>query len=608
MSARLGLCWLTQGAGPDFEAAAHAFAPLLRPGDHAVLVDLGGCDDTPARQARFFALWGFAGGVRVSRVLARGGSWEEAADIALQSLFSDPDPPELILFAPPGIRPDAPALGRARDRMTEESRDLLRLRPADDPEPPGWAASLFSVLAHRDLVGDLRPAADGLPRYLRQIEARAQHPADHEEPVGAAGRLPAPDPGLAAALAALVAAEPEAAGWAERHIPLWVAATGLAARGAWIAAWPRLRAACPDLPPAPPRPAPPLRSPARTGAASVRLYRAGRHAHRTPFAYDILAPLWEGRIMVQDRPEGADLVVFAHPDDPLGLDGPTAQALQGGARPVLFSEEPFWDSLFSPDLTASHVTLPAGHLGEIRMAQVNHHTSPVFDWRHLPYYLLSQEGMIDRLADRFRRNAALAPDDWQAAFAARPARVAFMAERRPERFHDIHLPRADLIGLCAWRTRLALAVTAGPVLRLGASWDGGPTRFELEDWHADKLDRMDGRVRILSALENTHQPAYLSEKIFDAFACGALPLYLAGPGHSVHRLGLPEAAWINLWGLTENAARARVDDWAPGPETLAAFAEAQRRLAARFADAVALAEERARLGRMILREIDMILS
>jgi hypothetical protein len=312
--------------------------------------------------------------------------------------------------------------------------------------------------------------------------------------------------------------------------------------------------------------------------------------------------------LVQAAPEGADLVVFAHPNDPLTLDPGTAGALRAGARAVLFSEEPFWDSLFSPDLTAPHVTLPAGHLGEIRMAQVNHHTSALFDWHHLPYYLLSQDGMIGRLADRFRRTAALTPDDWKAAFAARPARVAFMAERRPERFHDIDLPRADLLGLCAWRTRLALAVREGPVLRLGASWEGGPTRFELDDWHADKLDRMDGQAQILSGLENTHQPAYLSEKFFDAFACGAVPLYLASPGHSVHRLGLPEAVWINLWGLGEEEARARVDEWQPGADMFAAYAEAQSRLAARFDDTEAIEAEWARLGRAILREIDIVMS
>ena len=164
------------------------------------------------------------------------------------------------------------------------------------------------------------------------------------------------------------------------------------------------------------------------------------------------------------------------------------------------------------------------------------------------------------------------------------------------------------MGLCAWRTRLALAVTAGPVLRLGASWEGGPTRFEIGDWHADKLARMEGRVQILSGLENTHQPTYLSEKIFDAFACGAVPLYVASPGHSVHGLDLPPAAWINLWGLTGEEARVRVDGWAPGPATFAAFAEAQAGLSARFADRAAIEEERARLGRAILREIDIIMS
>lgn len=600
MSARLGLCWI----GPVFNAGEAPFEGLMRPGDHAVLIDVDRDRDTPARQARFFAHIRFAEDEQITRLLITPATWEEAADIALQSLFSEPDPPELVLFAPPGIRPDTHALLRARDRMAEEGRDLLRLRWPDG----GGGGSLFSALFHRDLLGDLRPAADGLPRVLWQIEARAQNPADHAEPVGALGPEPAPDPGFAGALARLLTQEPEAADWAAQQIPHWITATGLAARSAWVGDWPRLRAVIPGLPDVPPMPSAPLPAPARIGAAPVRLYRAGRHAHRTPFAYDILAPLWEEQVVVQDRPEGADLVVFAHPNDPLELDASTAMALQGGARGVLFSEEPFWDSLFSPDLTASHVTLPAGHLGEIRMAQVNHHTSAVFDWRHLPYYLLSQQGMIARLAERVRRNAALTPADWQAAFEARPARVAFMAERRPERFHDIHLPCADLVGLCAWRTRLALAVETGPILRLGASWEGGPTRFELEDWHADKLARLEGQVQILSGLENTHQPAYLSEKLFDAFACGAVPLYVASPGHSIHQLDLPEHSWINLWGLDEDEARARVDGWQIGPEAAAALAEAQSGLARRFADSAAIAAERNRLGLQIMREIDILIS
>lgn len=614
MNARLGLCWLTHGAGPAFDAAAHAFAGLLRPGDHAVLVDLEGLDDTPARQARFFALFGFAEGVGVTRVLGTGGAcWEEAADLALQSLCSDPDPPDQVLFAGPGVAPDRDALGRVRDRMAEEGRDLLRLCWTD-AAPPG-PDSLFSCLFRHDLLNDLRPEGDGLPRVLWALCAGAQRPADHEEPVGAQGPDLAPGPGFAAALADLVAAEPEAADWACRNLDGWVRASGPAGRGAWAGAWPRLARHIPGLADRPPPflsfgppSATPVPSPSRAGAAPIRIFRAGRHAHRTPFAYDALAPLWEGRAEVQDSPAGADLVVFAHPSDPLSLGPETAAALRAGARVALVSEEPFWDSLFSPDPLAANVTLAAGHLGEIRMAQVNHHTSPVFDWAHLPYYLLSQDGMIDRLADRFVRNARLSGPDWQAAFAARPARVAFMAERRLERFHDVDLPRGDLFGLCAWRTRLAEAVMQGPVLRLGASWNGGPTRFEIDDWHTDKLARLDGKVQILSGLENTHQPTYVSEKLFDAFACGAVPLYMAGPGHSVHRLGLPAQSWLNLWGWDEPAAAGVVDDWRPGAETFAAYARAQACLAARFTDTTALADDRARLGRALVRALDTIMS
>ncbi len=44
----------------------------------------------------------------------------------------------------------------------------------------------------------------------------------------------------------------------------------------------------------------------------------------------------------------------------------------GAQRPlVLMSEEPFWDSLRSPDPLAWRITVPAAHLGARGLHQVN---------------------------------------------------------------------------------------------------------------------------------------------------------------------------------------------------------------------------------------------
>ena len=96
---------------------------------------------------------------------------------------------------------------------------------------------------------------------------------------------------------------------------------------------------------------------------------------------------------------------------------------------------------------------------------------------------------------------------------------------------------------------------------------------------------------------------YLSEKLFDAFACGAVPLYLASPGHHLHRMGLPDGAWVNLFGLTEAGAAARIAAWEPTTEGASAYCEAQARLAALFGDTRLWLAERQRLGRALVAEV-----
>ena len=299
-------------------------------------------------------------------------------------------------------------------------------------------------------------------------------------------------------------------------------------------------------------------------------------------------------------PARADLVVIAHPRDALTLSAEAAEALARGRPLALYSEEPFWDSLFSPDPAARSVILPTAHLGEARARQVTHHRGAAFDFDRIPYYLLTAAGFWLSYSARFARNARRTAADWRAHFAAVGARTVFMAERRPERFHDMVWPQAGIVGLCAWRTRLALACPGAE--RIGASWGTAPSRFALRDWHFDKLARLDAAVGTLSALENTHQPAYLSEKLFDAFACGARPLYMAAPGHRVHDLGLPPGAWLNLWGR-DLAESARAAVTPPEGRFFEDYAAAQGRLAALFASLEVLRAERRRLGRAIRADL-----
>ena len=339
----------------------------------------------------------------------------------------------------------------------------------------------------------------------------------------------------------------------------------------------------------------------------IRVWRHGAHSHRMPVAYPALAPLFEGRIAHVDRPEAADLHLFAHVLDIAAAPREMVEDWRRRRRPVvLLSEEPFWDTIWGRR-PLDRIRPVETAYGALPVIQLNHATSPIFAFDRIPYYLLTNHRFATAYRARFTANAGLSPADWRRRFAARAVDTAFMFERRPEPYHGMAWPGAGLFGLCAWRTELAEAMAGPGTERLGQSWQGGRTRFELANWHLDKLVDLDGRARILAGLENTHHPDYLTEKIFDAFACGSLPLYLAEPRHRLHELALPEGSWLNLAGLSPEAAADRVRSVTWEPARFEAFAEAQAVLARLFSDTGLWVAERHRLGTAVVTALDEVL-
>ena len=650
MTALAFLC-LTRDAGSASRDLCGDVAAFARPGDLVVIVDDGGDADNAGWTGRFVVGRGFGRGVTLRRIVTgtRGaGDLGIAVDLALAEAAADPEIRHAAIL-PGRVRLDPEGFRAVRARLDGDDPTLV-LDAGRMAEAGLWPMILSRRLfAGPDaLRADEGRAGGGLLALSWRARARAAHRADpggmveadtafvrQRNPGGFDPDTPGPDWFRAAsALVRAKAGDPALAPWLWAGLERAFRCALPGAALALVAPLERLARRCPPPLPAsvagraaggpPPRagdrlgpalraedPAAALRalatsssaplSPGLTERAALRVACLGRHAHRMPLAYPVLAPEWEGRIALSD-PATADLILFAHPQDPGTLTAAVAGTLPGRTL-ALLSEEPFWDSLFSPDPLATAVTLPVAHLGPVRLHQINHHTSPIFAFDRLPYQPLTEPRFAAAYARLFARNAALVPADWQAAFAGRPLQAAFMAERRPEPFHDLALPRGDVVGLCAWRTRLAEGYATGQVARFGASWQGGPTRFDLTDWHADKLVQLDKQARLISAVENTHQPAYLSEKLFDAFACGGRPVYLASPGHRAHDLGLPAAAWINLWSLTSAEAPAVLDAAPWDAAFLDAYARAQVRLAALWTDADLIAAERARTGRAVIAEL-----
>jgi hypothetical protein len=338
----------------------------------------------------------------------------------------------------------------------------------------------------------------------------------------------------------------------------------------------------------------------------IRVYLSGAHAMRTPLSYAALKPLFDDAVTLVDRPSAADLYVFAHILDIQDARRDLIMDWRARKRPVvLLSEEPFWDTIWGRRPLERHIYVQT-RFGDLPVEVISHQTSNLFHFDHIPYYLLTNHRFANTYRHRFARNAERSADDWLACFRTRALDVSFMFERRPERYHWVQWPEADLIGLCSWRTELAEACS-GKVERLGQSWQGGATRFQLSNWYLDKLVRLDGRARMVGAIENTHQPDYITEKVFDAFACGSVPLYYASPTHGVHDLGLPEKSWVNLYGMTPVEAAHTVAAQSVDTEVVDAFRDAQNTLKSLLCDTAVWVKERARLREALLTELNSVL-
>lgn len=338
----------------------------------------------------------------------------------------------------------------------------------------------------------------------------------------------------------------------------------------------------------------------------INAYPLGKYSHRQPLAYRPVRDACADHLRLTTALPDADVVILAHSKDLDAHGTGLAAALEAHQRLVLLSEEPFWDTVWGRDplRRVQHHPTDAGPLAFVCL---NHHTSRIYDFDEIPYFLLTDARFFTRYASWFRRNAARDTAHWQAHFAEARHAVVFLAEYRDEARFDVTFDGHDIFGMGRLRTQIALACNGPDVLRSGAGWNTLPRRQDLPDWHLDKFLELDGRCRILSAIENTHQASYVSEKLFDAYAVGAVPLFVAGPGHRVHDL-VPEGSFLNLYGLTPEAAAARIAAFVPDEAFIARYHAAQAKLAALFASPAALVRERARLGTALWRELSAVVS
>ncbi|MDR7126694.1 glycosyltransferase family 10 [Pseudotabrizicola sp. 4114] len=341
----------------------------------------------------------------------------------------------------------------------------------------------------------------------------------------------------------------------------------------------------------------------------MRIHLMGANHSRTPFAYPVYRSLFERRFTYVQDPAEADTIIFSYARN-LSESGGRLQALiraKPDLKVIVVSEEPLWDTTNSGDFRKRHnvMALPDGH---IPYSVINHHTSQVYAFRRFPYFVTTDDQFYLRYSRAFSENARETPKALLHSWEAAPIRYAFFAENRNlEKKYSVSWPEIATWGLSVYRTDVAKGMPDKGTMRVGAGWSSTTIRQQLPDWHLDKLTTLRGRSMIISAIENTNQRDYVSEKIFDAFAARGIPLYWASPNHRVDQIAPPES-YLNLYDLAPSAAVEKIVAFAPDLAVAEAHMEAQRRLAERFRHYDDFLDERFAFAERLSDEVFMIVN
>ncbi len=338
----------------------------------------------------------------------------------------------------------------------------------------------------------------------------------------------------------------------------------------------------------------------------VRVCLYGKHSNRTPLAYEPYRRLVKDEVVFETAPEKVDVLLLGFKRDLVDNAGKIQALLRGNPRQrvVIISEEPLWDSVWSGDFLGRDQVYGAGSEA-IPFRYFNHANSDVFKFEKIPYFPTTNTDFIVRYATLFSRNAALSADDILDIWKDAPFRRAYYLEKRTTHNYGIRNTKAGVVGLSFFRSQIAEMDEEPGVVRVGHGWGNAVRRQELPDWHLEKLAALDRNAFMVSAIENTVAPNYITEKIFDAYAVLAIPFYYAGPDHAILRM-IGESSFVDLHGNAPEAALVKLRSFVPDREFAEAYLQTQRKLADLFRDTRALFQQRAMVANRIVRELKSV--
>lgn len=333
----------------------------------------------------------------------------------------------------------------------------------------------------------------------------------------------------------------------------------------------------------------------------IKVHLFGKHSNRTPLSYSAYSAVFDKHIDFTNDPLAADYIVSGFNID-FRDNAETVQIILSknpDVKFVVFSEEPLWDTIWSgaPSSIDAEIQLKTcSGIHTLKYKFISHLTSSIFRFEKLPYFITTSDDFFIRYLNLFHRNSKWSNSDIRSLWSNAPIDCAFIAARRPSPSFDISLLSGQVLGLNRFRTLVAERVaTQKNVYLEGLGWGTDIARQTLPDWHLDKLAMLDKKCRVVSALENTHVADYISEKLFDAYAVLAAPIYHALPGHRALELVNP-SSFINTAGLSADEAADSISEFIANDSFLDAFRDSQKRLYALFSDARNLHTERARVA------------
>jgi hypothetical protein len=337
--------------------------------------------------------------------------------------------------------------------------------------------------------------------------------------------------------------------------------------------------------------------------AQPKICLLGRHANRTPLSYEPIRRIIDQQLKFVEVPEQADIVISGFNIDLLDSIEALSAVLSSPNKPkfAILSEEPLWDITWSGPFTGRKARI-ADTRGEIAYTFLSHETSNIFEFERIPYFVLTSDSYAVRYANLIGRFACMTPKDMLERWKSATFPAAFFFERRTGATYSNSFPERNVTGLSAYRTDVAESLKLPGVLRVGKGWSTESRRQDLPDWHLDKLVQADGNTRVLSSLENVHQRLYITEKIFDAFAIGAVPLYYADPEHRVFEL-VPSASMLNCYSLTPKQASDKIANFTPDHAFAEAWLDTAAKLCTLFSDIPTIQAERRRVAEATIKAL-----